>query len=171
MCKYIIVGKAASGKDTTQGIMVKKGFKPLRLYTTRPVRPNETGKEYHFVSKEKMEKMINDNKFLQVKSFNDWYYGFTLEDFKKCDVAILTPGNIIELRNTQPELMKFTTIIYLDIPEKIRKERLKRRYEGGNQDDSVNRRLRADKSDFKLFNYFDVRFTTNEDADTFVNNL
>ena len=115
--------------------------------------------------------MINDNKFLQVKSFNDWYYGFTLEDFKKCDVAILTPSNIIELRNTQPELMKFTTIIYLDIPEKIRKERLKKRYDGGKEDDSVSRRLRADKSDFKLFNYFDVRFTTNEDADTFVNNL
>lgn len=171
MCKYIIVGKAASGKDTTQGILTKKGFKPLRLYTTRPVRPNETGKEYHFVSKEKMETMISQNKFISVKVFNDWYYGFTLEDFKTCDVAILTPSNIVELRNSQPELMKFTTIIYLDIPEKIRKERLKKRYDGGKEDDSVSRRLRADKADFKLFNYFDVRFISNEDADAFVNNL
>lgn len=171
MVKYIIVGKAASGKDFAQSMLIKKGFKPLLQYTTRPVRPNETGKEYHFTSKEKMEKMIAQDKFVSVKVFNSWYYGFTIDDYLKSDVAVLSPGNIIDLMNNRPELLKFSTIIYLDIPEKVRKERLKVRYEGGNQDDSVNRRLKADRMDFKYFGYFDIRFTSNEEANEFINKL
>lgn len=171
MAKYIIVGKAASGKDYAQNILVKKGFKALLQYTSRPIRPNETGKEYHFTSVEKIEKMIKQGKFLSIKNFNNWYYGFTLDEFNKCDVAILSPSNIFDLQNGNPDLLKFTTIIYLDIPEKTRKERLKVRYNGGNEDDSVSRRLKADKFDFKYFDLFDVRFTNNDDANDFINNL
>lgn len=171
MVKYIIVGKAASGKDYAQSILVKKGFKPLLQYTTRPVRPNETGKEYHFTSEEKMEKMIKQEKFVSVKEFNSWYYGFTLDDYSKSGVAVLSPGNIIDLENKRPDLLRFSTIIYLDIPEKIRKERLKVRYDGGKKDDSANRRLKADKEDFKYFDCFDIRFTSNEEANDFINKI
>lgn len=171
MAKYIIVGKAASGKDHAQSILIKKGFKPLLQYTSRPMRPNETGKEYHFTSVEKIEKMIDQGKFASIKNFNSWYYGFTIDEFLKCDVAILSPGNIVDLQNSNPDLLNFATIIYLDIPEKIRKERLKTRYDGGKQDDSVNRRMRADKEDFKYFDLFDMRFVSNEEANKFINNI
>lgn len=171
MAKYIIVGKAASGKDYAQNILIKKGFKPLLQYTSRPMRPNEKGKEYHFTSVEKIEKMINQGKFLSIKNFNSWYYGFTIDEFNKCDVAILSPGNIADLQNLNPNLLKFTTIIYLDIPERIRKERLKTRYDGGKQDDSVNRRLKADKEDFRYFDLFDIRFTSNEEANDFIDKI
>lgn len=171
MAKYIIVGKAASGKDYAQNILIDKGYKPLLQYTTRPIRPNESGKEYHFTSIDKMEKMISQNKIASYRVFNSWYYGFTIDEFKKCDVAILSPGNIADLRNFYPELLKFSTIIYLDIPEKTRKERLQHRYDNGKKDDSVHRRLKADKEDFKLFEYYDIRFTKNEEANDFINKL
>ena len=171
MAKYIIVGKAASGKDYAKNILVKKGFKPLVQYTSRPIRPNEKGDEYHFTTFEKMEKMINERKFASVKNFNSWYYGFTINDFTNCDVAVLSPGNIFDLKHLYPNLIKFSTIIYLDIPEKIRKERLKKRYKGGNQDDSTSRRMNADKIDFENFDYFDIRFTSNEEANDFINKL
>lgn len=171
MCKYVIVGKAASGKDWCQKLFVSGGYKPLKQYTTRPKRPNETGKEYHFVSKKTIEKMKDDHKFCSLKEFKGWYYGFTLDDFKKCDVGILSVGNISDLINWYPDVLKFTTIIFLDIPLDIRKKRLKSRYSGGNEDDSLIRRIEADENDFKNFNNFDIKFTSNDDATKFINKI
>lgn len=171
MCKYVIVGKAASGKDWCQNLFVEHGFKPLKQYTTRPKRPNETGKEYHFVSEKTIEKMQNEKKFCSLKVFKDWYYGFTLNDFKKCEVAILSVGNIYDLTNWYPEVLKFTTIIFLDIPTSVRRKRLKSRYSGGNEDDSLTRRIEADERDFQNFNIFDIKFTTNDEATKFINKI
>ena len=39
--------------------------------------------------------------------------------------------------------------IFLDIDEETRRERLSIRYTGGNEDDSLERRLKADSKDFK----------------------
>lgn len=171
MCKYVIVGKAASGKDWCQELFVSNGYKPLRQYTTRPKRPHETGKEYHFVSMSKIEKMNKEKKFTSLKIFKGWYYGFTLEDFKKCDVAILSVGNILDLVNWHPDVLKFTTIIFLDIPIELRKKRLRTRYKGGNEDDDLMRRIKADEEDFKNFTYFDIKFTNNDDATKFINKI
>lgn len=171
MCKYVFVGKAASGKDWCQNLMVEHGYKPLKQYTTRPKRHYETGKEYHFVSKSRIERMNDENKFISLKVFKGWYYGFTLDDFKKCDVAILSVGNIMDLSQWHPDVLKLTTIIFLDIPMELRKKRLKKRYEGGNEDDDLVRRIVADENDFKNFNYFDIKFTNNDDAIKFINKI
>lgn len=171
MCKYVIVGKAASGKDWCQRLFVEQGYKPLRQYTTRPKRPNETGGEYHFVDEKKINRMKRNMKFASLKNFKGWYYGFTLEEFEKCDVAILSPGNISDLNTWFPNSLKFVTIIYLDIPMDIRKQRLSTRYEGGNEDDSVMRRINADEKDFENFKCFDIRFTHNDDATKYINKI
>lgn len=171
MCKYIIVGKAASGKDWLQNVFIEHGFKPLLQYTTRPKRPNETGKEYHFVSKKKIENMRSNLKFASLKQFNNWYYGFTIDELEKCDVAIMTPGNLNDIKCWYPNTIKFATIIYLDIPIEIRKKRLKNRYLGGNEDDSISRRVNADEKDFENFTFFDVKFTNNDDALKFINKI
>ena len=84
MCKYVIVGKAASGKDWCQRLFIEQGYKPLRQYTTRPKRPNETGGEYRFVDEKKINRMKRNMKFASLKNFKGWYYGFTLEEFEKC---------------------------------------------------------------------------------------
>ena len=171
MVKYIFVGKAASGKDWCQNLMIDKGFKPLKQFTTRPKRPNETGDEYHFVSKKMIEKMRDENKFVSLKKFKGWWYGLTLDELEKSDVGILSVGNINDLNNWYPDLLKFTTIIYLDIPMEIRRKRLKTRYSGGNQDDSVERRIEADEKDFENFNCFDIRFVHGDDVIRFINKI
>lgn len=171
MCKYIIVGKAASGKDWLQNIFIERGYKPLIQYTTRPKRPYETGNEYHFCSKKKIENMNKKMKFASLKIFNDWFYGFTIDDLKKCDVAIMSPLNINDLKNWYPDILKLITIIYLDIPINVRKNRLETRYNGGNEDDSIARRVNADEKDFENFNYFDIRFTNNDEATAFINKI
>lgn len=171
MCKYIFVGKAASGKDWCQRLMVENGYKPLKQYTTRPKRPNETGNEYNFVSKKTIEKMRHDLKFASLKNFKGWWYGFTLDDFKNCDVAILSVGNINDLNMWYPDVLRFSTIIYLDIPVEVRRQRLSTRYTGGNEDDSLERRIKADEKDFENFTCFDIRFTHNDDAVKYINKI
>ena len=171
MCKYIIVGKGASGKDYCQNLFIEQGYKPLIQYTSRPKRPYETGREYHFVTKNKIERMRKKLKFASLNLYNNWYYGFTVDDFVNCDVAIVTPYNLNDLKNWYPDVLKFVTIIYLDIPVDIRKNRLKTRYNGGNEDDTITRRVEADEKDFENFSYFDIRFTNNDDAVKYINKI
>lgn len=169
MCKFVLVGKAASGKDYCQKVFVERGYKPLRQYTTRPKRPNETGDEYHFISKKQMEKMIDEKKFISIKEFKGWYYAFTLEDLEKCDVAILNVGNINDLITWHPNVLRMSTIIFIDTPIEVRRNRLKSRYSGGYEDDSLERRIEADEKDFKNFRHYDLKFDGSEEVINFIN--
>lgn len=169
--KYLIVGPAASGKDWLQQRFIEKGYTPLVQYTTRPKRPNETGKEYHFVSQQFMGKMIREMKFLSVKSFKNWWYGFTKEDFDKCNVAIVSIGNINELKYNCKNIIDNCEIIYLNIPKDVRISRLSNRYEGGNVDDTIERRVSSDDIDFEDFNNYTICLNSEEEVVDFINNI
>lgn len=177
MKKYLIIGPAASGKDWLQHKFVEKGYKQLVSYTTRPQRPNENGTEYHFISSEEMGKMIRDMKFVSLKNFISWWYGFTLEDFLDADIAIVTVGNLEDiefsrkLNKVLDESLNECEIVYLDIPENIRRTRLDNRYTGGNPDDSTNRRIEADKKDFEGFSKYTIKLTSVEDINNYINNI
>ena len=64
MSKYIIVGPGASGKDWLLKKMVELGYSPMRQYTTREKRENETGDEYHFVSDDEFNTILFQRKNL-----------------------------------------------------------------------------------------------------------
>lgn len=169
--KYLIVGPAASGKDWLQQRFIEKGYRPLIQYTTRPKRPTETGSEYHFISQKLMGKMIREMKFLSVKCFKDWWYGFVKKDFDECDVAIVSIGNINELRYNYPNLLNMCEIIYLDIPKEVRIARLSNRYNGGTVDDTIERRVSADEQDFEDFNFFTICLTSEKEVCDFINTV
>lgn len=169
--KYLIVGPAASGKDWLQQRFIEKGYKPLVQYTTRPKRPTETGSEYHFISQKLMGKMIREMKFLSVKCFKDWWYGFSKNDFDECDVAIVSIGNINELRYNYPNLLDMCEIIYLDIPKEVRITRLSSRYNGGTVDDTIERRVSADEQDFEDFNFFTICLKSEEEVCGLINKI
>ena len=169
--KYLIVGPAASGKDWLQQRFIEKGYRPLVQYTTRPKRPTETGSEYHFISQKLMGKMIREMKFLSVKCFKDWWYGFVKKDFDECDVAIVSIGNINELRYNYPNLLNMCEIIYLDIPKEVRIARLSDRYNGGTVDDTIERRVSADEQDFEDFNFFTICLTSEKEVCDFINTV
>ena len=67
MCKYIIVGKAAAGKNYAQDVFIREGnFKPCIQYTSRPRRHNPSGNEYHFISDKKITQLYENNKFISI---------------------------------------------------------------------------------------------------------
>ena len=155
--KIIIIGKAASGKDFLQKQLVLNGWIPLRQYTTRPIRPTEDGSEYHFVSVEEFDSISNN--LMSVQIFNGWKYGFDIDEAISSDVMIFSPANFFSINFSSDircrDLYQNSIIVYLDIDEETRRDRLSKRYIGGKEDDSLERRLQADKKDFEYFDSID----------------
>ena len=149
MKKIILVGKGGSGKDYLRNTLKNFNLKISVSSTTRPPRVNEVdGWSYNFVTD------INEEDYIELQSFNGWQYGTTKENWNMCDVFIMTPSGI----NSLPaEERKKSFVVYLDIEEDIREYRMSKR---GNNADSIERRLEADKRDFK--NYYNFDFVIRE---------
>jgi guanylate kinase len=151
--RIILSARGASGKDYLRKKLQDKGYTYGVSYTSRPPRENEIeGVDYHFLTKEVFEDMIEKDMFYEYVTFNGWHYGTSREQFHSDDVFIMTPSGISLL---SPEDRKSSFIIYLDIPLNVRKERLLLR----NDADKVERRLEADEKDFKDFTDFDMCVT------------
>jgi len=152
MNKTILIGKSAAGKDHMRKILESRGFTYGTSYTTRPPRPGEIeGKDYFFMTKEEFQTRADTNFWYEYVEFNGWFYGTSNKQFKEtCNLFIMTPKGAEEIK---PADRKSCTIIYLDIPLEIRKERLLQR---GDLNDKIQRRLAADELDFARFNDYDI---------------
>ena len=81
----ILTGMSGSGKDTVQKELIKEyAFQRIVPVTTRPMRENEqNGVDYHFINREEFLKNVNDNNFIEYRSYDTlvggkpdtWYYG------------------------------------------------------------------------------------------------
>lgn len=179
--RIIIIGKAASGKDFLQKQLITNGFKALKQYTTRPKRPNEVGDEYHFVTKEEFDSI--SHKLKSIQNFVGWYYGYDIDEALDADVMIFSPANYFNMMTSSDEglrnLEQSSHVVYLDIDEDTRRERLSVRYVGGKEDDSLERRIRADEKDFEFFDSIDwgnnrygiVRLCNNDEVDDFLRKI
>ena len=170
MNKYIIVGKAASGKDWLQRRLVEKGYHPMKQYTTREIRETETGDEYYFISDDVFREKNKNGDFISANFYAIGWYGVSLDELNNSDVAILSPANMDDLSKKFPDVRKKFTVIYLDMPIEMRRERLSNRYKTKVGDDNESR-IQADEKDFKSFINFDLHFNTIEEVNNFVNNL
>lgn len=152
MKRLIIVGKGGSGKDHLRKKLQSSGFKYCVSHTTRPPREGEVnGEDYHFISLDAaVHEFVKGGKFYEYVFFNEWVYGTSLEEFHSSNLFIMTPSG---LRSLSPEDRAESFVVYLDIDEDTRRDRLSRR----NDADKLERRLKADYLDFKDFNDFDDR--------------
>jgi guanylate kinase len=160
--KYIMVilsSPSGAGKTTiTKKIQQKyQTFKISVSHTTRKPRPNEVdGVDYFFVSHEKFEKLIKEEKFYEFAKIFDNYYGTLRETvdqtIKKNDIIF-----DIDWQGTK-QLSKFKNLelikIYLIPPNK---EELKKRLVKRNQDSTqeVERRFKAYDKDIKHWEDYD----------------
>ena len=155
----ILSSPSGAGKTTiTKKIQQKyQTFKISVSHTTRKPRPNEVdGVDYYFVSHEKFEKLIKEEKFYEYAKIFDNYYG-TLrvtvdQTIKKNDIIF-----DIDWQGTK-QLSKFKNLelikIYLIPPNK---EELKKRLVKRNQDSTqeVERRFKAYDKDIKHWEDYD----------------
>lgn len=152
--RIILTGPGASGKDHMRKQLQSRGFKYAISYTTRPPRPNEIeGVDYYFITKEKCQQMQEDGLFYEVIDFNGWSYGTSLEQFYNDDIFIMTPSGLAHVKE---EDRKTSVVMFFDIGESIRKERLSNRVMPGH---SVDARLKADRDLFAGFTNYDVKIS------------
>jgi len=149
--RIILVGHAASGKDYARKILEERGCPYQISYTTRPMRNGEVhGKDYHFTPVYKFEDLIKIDFFYEYVIFNSWYYGTSNAQMKTVDCTfIMTPAGLAHMSEVD---RKESLVVYFDIPEEIRKERLS----GRSDADTIDRRLEADRLDFKDFKNYDI---------------
>lgn len=84
---FYIMGKSASGKDSLYKMLINNRELKLGtvvLYTTRPIRDGEAeGREYHFCDDDFFNRMLEENKVIESRTYNTvygpWTY-FTLDD-------------------------------------------------------------------------------------------
>jgi len=122
-----ICGKSASGKNYTQNQIVKY-YKSKNVpvnkvvsYTTRPPREGEVdGEDYHFINSMEFMQKKHNHEFLECAEFRDWYYGTSVNSFKKnsVNVCVLNPQGVHSLSSYG---RRYTVIyVYLDTPFIIR---------------------------------------------------
>lgn len=171
----VLIGKTASGKTSISEKLMKVGFHKVITYTTRPKRDGEINDfTYHFISDEEFKKKINEDFFLEYKTYtvadgSVWYYGSPKEEFynDKNSVIILTPDGYRDFLKFNIPHKSF--YIYANI-DTIRKRLVNR----GDNKDEAERRIEHDIIDFKgvenEVNYI-VYNNDNMDIDSVVNSI
>ena len=82
---FYLMGKSSVGKDTVYKRLQKElKLNTVVLYTTRPKRDGEEdGREYYFVTEEKMRDLKTKGKVIELREYQTvhgaWYY-FTVDD-------------------------------------------------------------------------------------------
>lgn len=157
----ILSGKSGSGKDViTQTILNHHPDITTRLvaYTSRPIRPNETnGKDYYFITKERFQSLIQENRFIEYRSFqtnvngipDEWFYGtmkFQSLEQDKITIIIKDLANAKILKEYCDSIGENCACILIEVNEAIRTERAKQR--SGFDQIEWDRRLKADEFDF-----------------------
>ena len=147
--RIILAGPAGSGKDYLRDGFMEKGFSVDVSCTTRPMREGEVeGETYNYITEERFQHLQDNDKFYESVSFNGAHYGTLRESWENAHIFIMTPSGITHITEAD---RKDCIIVYLNIAESVRRERMQKRSDGGF--DKIERRIEADNADFTNFFY------------------
>lgn len=163
-----IIGEFATGKSS---IFKRLKNHPLLqgvvTHTSRPMRSNEKdGVDYHFVTDEEFDNMINNDEMVEYNVFNDWYYGSTYKAFECNDankLIVLNPTGYFKLREQYGE----DNVLGIVVHRNTRDKALSYLYRDENADVyEMCRRLQTDKQDFHNINNSNYKNTYHVDNET-----
>lgn len=137
---YCIVGPSGVGKTTIVNKLCERyGFKAVASYTTRPPRyENEGG--HTFVNDEEFDKLTDKVAFAE---FAGYRYCVTREQLQDCDLYVIDPAGVKELR--RHDIGKKIYIIGITANTKTLKNRMEIR---GDTQEAIEKRLIHDKKAF-----------------------
>lgn len=97
----MIASVAGGGKNTiTEALVAEGGFERIITNTTRSPRENHgvmevDGQDYHFMSYDQAEQLINARSFVEVKNVHDNIYGSTAAEFQRIkDKGLAAIGDV-----------------------------------------------------------------------------
>jgi guanylate kinase len=140
----VITGPSGSGKTTIRRILSDEyGIPTLKNVTTRPRRPGERdGVDYLFVTIEEFLRMRDGGLLLEWVEYSGNFYGLKrTEDMT--GVTVLETEGARRLKAMFPGRVR---IVYLEVPEEIRRRRMLDR---GDSPDEVDKRIMRDRERFE----------------------
>lgn len=150
----VLAGASASGKTEVAKELAKKyGITKVITTTTRSMRVNEVdGRDYFFVTKEKFELMIQENRFVEYTFYNGQLYGSTKDQIAPNRCVVIDPAGLrAYIALNDPSIVTF----FLDSIEETRFKRMLLR---GDKEEDAKRRIEHDRLAFKPENIADVDF-------------
>ena len=183
---FYIMGKSASGKDRIYSLLEDQRelkLKTLVLYTTRPIRDGEeNGKNYYFVSDEKLNEFRKNGNVIEERSYYTvygiWTY-FTADDGQ----VDLSEGNYLgigtlesyqKLKQYYGEEHVIPVYIEVEDGERLQRALLREREQEKPKYEEMCRRFLADQEDFSEENIrkagIKLRFA-NENLELCVENI
>lgn len=166
-----LCGKSGAGKDSLMMAVfshLEKYLNPIISHTTRPRREKEIADEsYHFVSEDEFLTLIDENKMLETTSFNNWYYGTSIDSLSndKINIGVFNPDGIMSL--LEDDRIKLE-IYYITAKGKTRLIRQLNREENPNVDEII-RRYSADEIQFQKMNNIKCNIMVNETFGDYMN--
>ncbi len=142
----VLSGASGSGKTTLcRHVERNLGFFYAVSYTTRTKRPHETeDSDYHFVTLQKFQKLIDDDGFLEWAQVHDNYYGTPREEVESKLAAGVSVIVDVDTQGAFSIQKKFpeALLIFISAPSSDElKKRLVNR--GGDADEAIAKRLQA----------------------------
>lgn len=161
MKRVVLCGPSCSGKTTIKERLIEMGYNPSVSYTTRNMRENEIeARDYHFISRERFEELIEQGFFFEYDDVFGDYYGTSFLDFETKQVFILTPKAISKLKDSN--FLESTLVIHLTAPLSVR---IKRSSERGDSMKKILERVLRDRKTFSDFCSYDLSLDTEENAE------
>lgn len=156
---YYVMGKSSSGKDTIYKVLLKEHprFRTVVPYTTRPIREGERdGVEYFFVDTERLHEMQEEEKIIEIRSYNTkcgiWTY-FTADDgqidLDKYDYLMI--GTLVSYRALREYFGEEKLVpVYIEVEDGLRLSRAieRERRQTDPKYAELCRRFLADEDDF-----------------------
>lgn len=168
---YVISGPSGTGKGTICKRILEEdpNIRFSVSMTTRQPREGETdGVDYHFVSKEKFQEILQEDGFLEYNCYVDNYYGTPAAPI----LDWINKGNDVILEidyhgafNTRKKYPEAVLVFILPPSEEKLRERIIGR--GTESEATIQKRLEEAKNDMAQADKYDYR-VVNEDLETAV---
>ena len=137
-----ILGRSGSGKSTLEKKLEKLGYNRIISYTTREIRGNEQdGVEYHFVTTEQFQSLIEKDILMEHAEYNGNYYGAPRPVGSINNVIVVETDGFKKIKQL---FGKQAIGVYVDTPLDIITDRINARNDTSSTD-AINRSKEDDR--------------------------
>jgi guanylate kinase len=156
---FIISAPSGSGKSTLVSRLLSHDSNLMFSvsYTTRKLRGNEVdGQDYHFVSREDFERMVENGEFLEHAQVFGNYYGThrgILEQAQQEGRDLVLDIDVQGARQLKEQIPEAVTVFILAPSRQILEQRLRAR--GEDREDVIVRRLKEAAEEIRNYNAYD----------------